>query len=425
MDANACGGDGLLSGHPIHLTTDIRSPTAKATIDDRTLGYGPGTMPGLPATSRKCGPWAGEKASLPPSTGHCSDADTQPSSDELDDDDPRFAPNDNILQDYSGYAVSSTSPADKTAVLLKCLQTTAVNISQGYSRSVIVFFDSGSTCTYISVKLARELQLPCLEKRSLRVHTFGTEATTTIAGFATTALLRSPQGHTVAFAATASDRMVPPVTTALISEDDVAMLKKNRCSLISSREAPDLLIGQDLMELFDRQLGPKLPNKFRVVRFILGPMTGGAGKVAQVGKATTSTHAAVDLDPTRLRAHEYNPKDPLNLWTLGDDPEPMLALNAGPTSAAPAMSPAHNAGYGRDEPTVVDATTSMCALIENHDADLFEGFSQIGTGDIDARDMKPHPAELRHPLLHAWNLLLDGHRHSGFDYGRRGRNEIH
>ncbi|KAH7680298.1 hypothetical protein AAVH_41326, partial [Aphelenchoides avenae] len=31
----------------------------------------------------------------------------------------------------------------------------------------------------------------------------------------------------------------------------------------------------------------------------------------------------------------------------------------------------------------------MCAVIENNDADLFEGFSQVGTDDIDARDMTP------------------------------------
>ena len=176
MGASACGGDGLLPEHQDHLTTDRRSTTAEAPWDDPPQGDGFSLMQGILNTPRECGPWA-EEASLPPSPGHCSDADTEPSSDELDDDDPRFAPTNNIFQDYSGYAVSTSSPADNRAVLLECLRTTAVNIDNGLSRSAIVFFDSGSNCSYISMELARDLRLPCLENRLIRVNAFGTDAT--------------------------------------------------------------------------------------------------------------------------------------------------------------------------------------------------------------------------------------------------------
>ncbi|KAH7673226.1 hypothetical protein AAVH_42293, partial [Aphelenchoides avenae] len=277
MDANACGGDGLLLGHQGHLTTDRRSQPAGAQWDDRTHGDGSGRMHGIPDAAWQRGPLDDEEASLPESTGHLSDADTEPPAEELWADDPSWlAPTNH--QDYSGYAISMTSPADNNAVLLECLKTTAVNVNNGLTRPAIVFFDSGSNISYIGMKLARELQLPYLEKRLMRVNTFGTDVATTVEGFATTVLLRSPQGASVALTITASPRIVPPVTTALVADDEVQLLKKNKCSLISTRETPDLLIGQDLFHLFERRFGPQLPSGFHVTWTCLGPVAGGAGK---------------------------------------------------------------------------------------------------------------------------------------------------
>lgn len=125
------------------------------------------------------------------------------------------------------------------------------------------------------------------------------------------------------------------MTTARIGEDEVARPKKDECSLASTRETPDLLIGQNMADCFDRQYGPKLPNGFRVVTSGLGPMLGEAGKVASNRNAASNTHAAATLDPEPKSATStappfsvkrlgtsprlgYNPEDPLNLWTLYD-----------------------------------------------------------------------------------------------------------
>ncbi|KAH7727963.1 Pao retrotransposon peptidase family protein [Aphelenchoides avenae] len=338
MGASACGGDGLLPDHQNPLTTDRRSTKAEARWNDWQPGVSTSGYPGIPDVSLGRVP-SDEEASLPESTGHCSDADSEPPAEEQYADDPSWFAANPEFQSYSGYAISTTSPADNNAVLLECLKTTAVNVNNGLTSPAIVFFDSGSNISYIGMKLARELQLPYLEKRLMRVNTFGTDVVTTVEGFATTVLLRSPQGASVALTLTASDRTVPPVTTALVADDEVQLLKKNKCSLISTREKPDLLIGQDLFHLFERRFGPQLPNGFHVTWTCLGPVAGGAGKVAGNRKAATTTHAAASSDPeppsdTTTKPPStsetppppqnlgYNPDDPLNLWTLDDTPGP-------------------------------------------------------------------------------------------------------
>ncbi|KAH7710607.1 Pao retrotransposon peptidase family protein [Aphelenchoides avenae] len=404
MDANACGGDGHLSDHPSHLTTDRRSNPIEVRCADWGHGTSTGQMPGIPDVSWERVP-SDEEASIPDSTGHCSDAETEPPAEDLWADDPSWFAT--IDQDYSGYAVSTTSPADNHAVLLECLKTTAINIDNGISRSVIVFLDSGSNASYISMKLALDLGLPNLEKRYFRVNTFGTDVTTTISGFTTTLFLRSPQGYTLQLALTASDRIVPPVTTAIVTDEEVAQLERNDCALISTRETPDLLIGQDLLHLFQRRFGPTLPNGFQVVWSCLGPMLGGAGKVAHNRRAAATTNAAATSDPeppndtstappsvqeppppAPTQHLGYNPEDPLNLWTI-DDPAPDPANSAGTETEASVAVPANSAGSARDDSTVVETTTHLCSLLENNDADLFGDFSRVENAGIGTCEMTP------------------------------------
>ena len=238
-----------------------------------------------------------------------------------------------------------------------------MNVYNGRSSPAVVFFDSGSNYSYIKMRLAQELQLPCLERRYIRVNTFGTDATTSISGFDTTVLLRSPHGATVALTITASARVVPAITTAIIEPDEVTMLEKNECSLVSSRETPDLLIGQDLDYLFDRDFKPRLPNGFRLVKSCLGWMVGGAGTVANTRKTAPITSTATVSDssgsansaarssseppsetddapppateqPPPIPSLGYNLEDPLNLWTI-DDPAPGSANPAAPETEVP------------------------------------------------------------------------------------------
>ncbi|KAH7721680.1 hypothetical protein AAVH_10854 [Aphelenchoides avenae] len=372
MDAHACGSDGNLSGHQSHLTTDRSSTPAEAPWYDRAN-----------ATN---GSGSGEKNAIPDVEWNVYHRTRKLRYQTRRD--TALMRRRNLLQkpyyqDFPGYAVSTASPADNEAVLLECLRTTAAIINNGISRPAIVFFDSGSNTSYIAMKLALELQLPCLENRPLRVHTFGTDKITMIDGFDATILPRSPQGAQVSLVATASARIVPPVTTALLEPEEVAQLRRNECSLISTRETPYLLIGQDLVHLFGRKLDPSC----RTVS-----TSSGAGKVAYRRKAADSTNVAAAPDsesqdaatetmddtpsenddapssphspaekPPSAKNLGCNPDDPLNLWTLeDDDPAPSLAHSADSEAGPTTQSLAHTADSGRGMQAVTDASR-LCA----------------------------------------------------------------
>ncbi|KAH7720559.1 hypothetical protein AAVH_11986 [Aphelenchoides avenae] len=216
-----------------------------------------------------------------------------------------------------------------------------LNVNNGLSPAN-VFFDSASNISYIGIKLARVLQLPYLEKCLMHVNTFGTYVVTTVEGFATTVLLRSPQGASVALTLTASSRIVPPVTTALVANDEVQLLKKNKCALISTREKPDLLMGQDLFHLFERRFGPQIPSGFHDTWTCLGPVAGGAGRA--------------DADPVVEK---------------------------------PDSVPADNAGSEPGNSTVVDASTFLCGLPSDPDAALFEDFSHVENAGVGTSKRTP------------------------------------
>ncbi|KAH7721644.1 hypothetical protein AAVH_10818 [Aphelenchoides avenae] len=53
---------------------------------------------------------------------------------------------------------------------------------------------------------------------------------------------------------------------------------------------PDLLIGQDMVHLFDRRLEPSLPIGFYVVHTFMGPTIGGASRsITSLTKAFPSS----------------------------------------------------------------------------------------------------------------------------------------
>ncbi|KAH7694477.1 reverse transcriptase, partial [Aphelenchoides avenae] len=288
---NACDDDRLLSGHQSPSST-ARCPTYDLPQRDR-LGVGTDESP-----PQDEDPWADmlpeEAESIPESIGHCSNAPYGPS-DAYSDDYEWFPPPEE--EHPSTYAVSASLPADTRTVLLECVKVTAENPTTGASRDVTVFFDSGSSLTFVSTTLADDLGLPQQGSRHLRVNVFGSTKPTLMDGFATKLILRSQHGHSVPLHATAApDCIVKAVTTALVEDHELPPLLDNEVSLISSRETPDILIGQDTVQLFRRQTKGRLPNGFDLIKTILGPMIGGAGKVANPTSAfDTTTIAFVDV----------------------------------------------------------------------------------------------------------------------------------
>ncbi|KAH7708794.1 Pao retrotransposon peptidase family protein [Aphelenchoides avenae] len=249
-----------------------------------------------------------DSSSLPSSIGHCSNYDSDAFSEPEQQSNEWFPP----YQEASGYAVTATQPADTPAVLLECVKVAACNPFNGKSRDIIAFFDLGSSMTFVSTELALDLELPRYQRQKLCVNTFASKAPRNIDSFTTELVLRSQRGTFTRLKLTASDCIVPSLRTALVEDSELPALQKNECALISSRETPDILIGQDTIQLFRRQTGQRLPSGFDIVDSFLGPMIGGAGKVANIESKAVPTSTAADASERtgpHCQGHQECPAD--------------------------------------------------------------------------------------------------------------------
>ncbi|KAH7713897.1 Zinc knuckle family protein [Aphelenchoides avenae] len=176
--------------------------------------------------------------------------------------------------------------------LFECLKVTAANPVTGVSRHVIVFFDSGSSRSFATSTLARDLDLPRHAVHRLQVTTFGAKLPTNIEGFSTSIVLSSNQRHLPSLEFITRDCIVPSVRTALVEQPDLPALRRNERTLTPITTTPDILIGQDLVSYFQRHQGLALPSGFYVVQTILGPTVGGCGTVATTNNAAATTSRA-------------------------------------------------------------------------------------------------------------------------------------
>ncbi|KAH7700132.1 Pao retrotransposon peptidase family protein, partial [Aphelenchoides avenae] len=396
QDVQAWDSSGLLPGHSSLLQTDRCPNTAESTqhTDDIARRQYEDELSWLVAL-RAC-----EEVSSPESIGHGSEPNFEDFGSEFDE--PTEYP------ESSGYAVCSSTPPDTQAVILECVKAIAVNPRNGASREVIVFFDSGSTASYVSTELARALDLPRHAKRQLQINTFAATTPTTLEGFSTSLVLRSARGRSIALDATAADNIVRSVRTAFVTNEELPQLRKNDCALISTRETPDLLIGQDLVHLFDRRHEKRLPNGCYVVHTVLGPMVGGAGQViTTVPRDAVQSHVA---DTGRMESTLCFPGSgaPADIF---DRSTPNLARNAQTASSmngtlpiTTSSGPAHSAspdtipsqksagthsvpadGHSPGEPF----STYLCGLVDKTDAELLGDFSYLENAGIGTAEMTP------------------------------------
>ncbi|KAH7724126.1 Pao retrotransposon peptidase family protein-like protein [Aphelenchoides avenae] len=386
----ACGDAGLLPGHQALLQTDRCS-----NLNENVTRTGPWNCPvgpdGLPALDEDWFMRDVEEVSLPESSGHGSHANP----DDFEDlDDQEWYPEDD------GYAVSESAPPDTQAVLLECIKVTAVNPVTGVSREATAFFDSGSSMTFSSTELAADLGLPQNGRRKFHVNTFGETKAKLIDGFSTSLILRSPQGQEVHLDLTASDHGVKSVRTALITRDELPLLQHNACTLISTREQPDILIGQDMVRLFKRRYGPDLPNGFYVVNTVLGPLVGGAGRVINDESKDVHVAATPGDSDTCCQPPQMIVLDIMDRSTPRPNrPSPNVPSTRKPADAAstssvePANKPAPTSAYSADQvpPNGPDESISgyLSGLVEKSDAELLGDFSYLENAGMGTYEMKP------------------------------------
>ncbi|KAH7702816.1 Pao retrotransposon peptidase family protein [Aphelenchoides avenae] len=384
----ACSDAGLLPGHQALLQTVRCSNPSESAPFDREAGRDFDEY-STEAVVRQLKRPDDEEISLPESHGHESNPDFE----EFEGiDDQYWHPPDD------GYAVSETAPADTQAVLLECIKVTAVNPLTGASREAIAFFDSGSSATFSSTELAADLGLPRHEARTFYVNTFASNKATVIEGYTTSLILRSPQGQEVHLDATASDHGVKSVRTALVTRDELPLLHKNACTLISTRERPDLLIGQDTVKLFKRRFGPDLPSGFHVIQTVLGPMVGGPGR------ATTAESRDVHVATSPPEPDTPCQQPQMIVVDIMDrSQKPARTKPPTPPKKSTTASPVHSTGKAlrtgsrpphsgeKIQRTLLEETVSgyLSGLVEKSDAELLGDFSHLENAGMGTYEIKP------------------------------------
>ncbi|KAH7718212.1 hypothetical protein AAVH_14353 [Aphelenchoides avenae] len=174
-----------------------------------------------------------------------------------------------------------------------------MNPTSKKSRRAVIMFDSGSSSSHVSSKLAQCLDLPRHEMRVQHVSTFGSDTPLVFNGFRTFLVLCSKHGRSIQVNVTVLDRIVSSVRTALVRDADLSALRSGDCVPTPTREMPDLLIGQDLVHFFDRHLDPTLPCGFYIVQTSMGPTIGGARLSVRRPPKASSTSPPAALAATQ------------------------------------------------------------------------------------------------------------------------------
>ncbi|KAH7715409.1 hypothetical protein AAVH_17181 [Aphelenchoides avenae] len=226
----------------------------------------------------------------------------------------------NIFNESTAY-VACADTDEQPVVLHACLAVTAMNPATKKSRRAVIVFDSGSSDSHVTSKLARLLDLPRHEMRVQNISVFGSMTPMAVDGFRTFLVLCSEHGPRLHVNVTALDCIVPSVRRALVRDAGLTALRRSDCTPTPTREMPDLLIGQDLVHLFERRLEPTLPTGYYFVTTCLGTTIGGALRsVTQPPKASTSSRRPI-APPAAADAFPRPPRDGhlrrrLRTWNL-------------------------------------------------------------------------------------------------------------
>ncbi|KAH7697923.1 Zinc knuckle family protein, partial [Aphelenchoides avenae] len=229
------------------------------------------------------------------STGHISDAPTEPETDteeEYDDDE------DAQLDGVGTFGATVPSGAELCRThLLECVIAEVFNPDNpSRMKTATVFFDCGSSKTFVSDELAADLGLINLGRQELTLDTFANDHSVKLDTFQTKIGLTTTKRQRVILDAAASPKVVRQLRTALISEADVPALRRNKCILIPDYVSPDMVIGRDTQHHFrKRDILSVLPSGFCLVRSTLGTMVAGLGSVRKTANGTPLAPLATPL----------------------------------------------------------------------------------------------------------------------------------
>ena len=190
-----------------------------------------------------------------------------------------FVPNSSVPMSFppldSTHNCNHTDPTEPTP--LQCIEVQAHNPSNPeLQEKLLIFFDSGSTRSYITTAAARKLQLPITKETELHVNTFANNETQTISSTHHELLLDSLTDKPVPITVLAIPQLTKSIPTVLVPPVwQLLSTEPEQLDYVS--RTPDILIGSDLLWTLWDIGGPNfytqdIGNGFTILNTLLGPI---------------------------------------------------------------------------------------------------------------------------------------------------------
>lgn len=201
------------------------------------------------------------------------------------------------LVDMQHHSVTSNE-----RTLLQCANLQVSTTSKRNTQSVPVFLDSGSNQTFISRKLASQLQLPLTNPRKSSVLLFGKNKTD-VKLHSTVFRMSLGNGMAVAVKAEVIDGLTAPL--AIADPDKITeTLKNSKKPLTIKRVEPEVLLGMDYLKCLRVTPERDLDNGFCVFTSTAGLIVAGKGVVANPGVVKIQSNACFYASITPRKQHK-------------------------------------------------------------------------------------------------------------------------
>ncbi|KAH7660456.1 Zinc knuckle family protein, partial [Aphelenchoides avenae] len=204
-----------------------------------------------------------------------------------------------------GSVVLNKTNGPHRACLLECVRTKIAHPETGAIVEAVIFFDSGSTHSYVHSDFAEKINLTKLRKSNLVVHTFGQDKPVKLNGYDTRIRFHFRNGKPLDLNVTTSDYVTSNLEAVFISAKHLPALKAGKCAIVPSEHKVNILIGRGDFHHFGRENAFRTPSGFEVVKTHLGWMLAGTGYIRDERSEPTARSCFATAKPAKE-------EDPLN-----------------------------------------------------------------------------------------------------------------
>ena len=169
---------------------------------------------------------------------------------------------------------------------MMCARAKAFNPDSLKSVSATVFIDTGSSESYISVKLTQVLCLLEGREEKVQISRFGDGPPVEMTTCHHKVGLCGPDGDTFTVDGLQTEKIIGPVTQ--ISAIDMNIIHQHKLCLPTRRQMPDIMLGIEHFNRLKLTFELELPSGFVLYKSVLGPLICGKGEITSYLALTDS-----------------------------------------------------------------------------------------------------------------------------------------